>query len=103
MIRGDTVGGRRFLGTDTSEEELLAAVADGELDALGEIYRRHGAAVLAAARKVVADAAVAEAMTADVFVDLWDHPAEVGTGGLRGFLVGRVVARLAAEKPASGQ
>jgi DNA-directed RNA polymerase specialized sigma24 family protein len=98
MIRGDMVG-RRFLGSDTSEGELLAAVAKGELDGLGEIYRRHGAAVLAAARKVVADAAVAEALTADVFVQLWDAPAVALDGrGLRGHLVHRVLTLIADEQ-----
>lgn len=88
---------RRFLGTDTTEQELLAAVAKGELDALGEIYRRNGAAVLAAARKVAADLLLAEAITAEVFVELWDGP-ESATGdsdGLRGFLVGRALAMAA--------
>jgi DNA-directed RNA polymerase specialized sigma24 family protein len=91
--------GRRFLGSETSEAELLAAVARGELDALGEIYRRHGAAVLAAARKVVADAAAAEAVTADAFVHLWDDPhATLDARGLRGYLVRRALVLIASEQ-----
>lgn len=89
----------RFLGSETSEGDLLAAVARGELDALGEIYRRHGAAVLAAARKVVTDAATAEAVTADVFVGLWDAPTvTLDSKGLRGHLVHRVLALIATEQ-----
>ena len=91
--------GRRFLGTDTPEGQLLAGVAGGELDALGEIYRRHGAAVLAAARQIAADAEVAETITAEVFVELWDGPAAASGGGidgLRSYLVARVVARVGA-------
>ena len=95
------VGGRRFL-IDVSEGDLLAAVAGGELDALGELYRRHGAAVLAAARKVAGDAAAAEAATADAFVELWDQPSLANRAGVRSFLVGRVVARLAEEEPTAG-
>jgi DNA-directed RNA polymerase specialized sigma24 family protein len=94
-------GGRRFLGTETSEAQLLAGVAKGELDALGEIYRRHGAAVLAAARKATVDAETAETITAEVFVELWDAPASAtfgGQDGLRAYLVTRVVARIGAEK-----
>src|SRR4051794_2254035 len=91
-------GGRRFLGTDTTEEELLVAVGRGELDALGEIYRRHGAAVLAAARKVAPDATTAETVTAEVFVELWDDPGAAGQhrDGLRARLMGRVLAVAAA-------
>ena len=100
LTGGDMVGGRRFLGTDTSEAQLLAGVARGELDALGEIYRRHGAAVLAAARKVAAGPTEAEAMTAEAFVELWDAPSAASTGGsegLRAYLVARVVALIGAE------
>jgi DNA-directed RNA polymerase specialized sigma24 family protein len=92
--------GRRFLGADTPETELLAGVARGELDALGEIYRRHGAAVLAAARKVAIDTTAAETITAEVFVELWDAPGAASTGkdGLRSYLVERVVALIGAEE-----
>jgi DNA-directed RNA polymerase specialized sigma24 family protein len=93
-------GGRRFLGTETSEAQLLAGVAKGELDALGEIYRRHGAAVLAAARQVAVDVAAAETITAEVFVELWDAPGAATAGGaegLRAYLVARVVALIGAE------
>jgi DNA-directed RNA polymerase specialized sigma24 family protein len=92
-------GGRRFLGTDSTEAELLAGVTRGELDALGEVYRRHGAAVLAAARQVAVDLTTAETITAEVFVELWDGPgAANGTsGGLRSFLVGRALALMGAE------
>lgn len=91
---------RRFLGTDTTESDLLAAVAQGELEALGEIYRRNGAAVLAAARKVAADPLMAEAITAEVFVELWDGPESVSgdTDGLRGFLVARALAMVAEQQ-----
>jgi DNA-directed RNA polymerase specialized sigma24 family protein len=96
---GYMTGGRRFLGTDTSEPELLAGVAKGELDALGEIYRRHGAAVLAAARQVVADPTAAEAVTAEVFIALWDAPGAVGpAAGLRAYLVSQALALIGAEE-----
>jgi DNA-directed RNA polymerase specialized sigma24 family protein len=92
-------GGERFLGADTPEAELLAAVARSELDALGEIYRRHGAAVLAAARKVAIDTTAAETITAEVFVELWDAPgaASATKDGVRAYLVARVVALIGAE------
>ena len=98
---GRMAEGRRFLGTDTPEPQLLAGVAKGELDALGEIYRRHGAAVLAAARQVASDVAAAETITAEVFVELWDDPGAATAGGidgLRSYLVARVVARVGAEE-----
>lgn len=93
-------GGRRFLGSDTNEVELLAAVSRGELDALAEIYRRHGAAVLAAARAVASDSTEAETITAEVFVELWDRPeaAALPRDGLAAHLVGRAVAMVAGEQ-----
>jgi hypothetical protein len=93
--------GRRFLGTDTPEYRLLAGVAQGELDALGEIYRRHGAAVLAAAREVAIDTTAAETITAEVFVELWDGPAAAATAatdGLGPYLVARVLALIGADE-----
>jgi hypothetical protein len=77
----------------------LTAVARGELDALGEIYRRHGAAVLAAAREVAIDTTAAETITAEVFVELWDAPgaASASGEGVRAYLVARVVALIGAE------
>ncbi|MDT7617614.1 MAG: polymerase sigma-70 factor, subfamily [Pseudonocardiales bacterium] len=83
------VGGNRFLMADATENDLIAAVGRAELDALGEIYRRHGAAVLAAARRVAPDPLTAETVTADVFVQLWDHPqaAAAHRDGVRAYLV----------------
>ena len=101
MMGGRMAEGRRFLGSDTPESRLLAAVGRGELDALGEIYRRHGAPVLAAARKVAADAEEAETITAEVFVELWDDPGAAvcdGVDGLRAYLMARVVARIGAKE-----
>ncbi|MDQ1373966.1 MAG: hypothetical protein QOJ09_1304, partial [Actinomycetota bacterium] len=59
-----------------------------------EVYRRHGAAVLAAAHGVTADSTTAETTTADVFVELWDAPemAAAHRDGLRDYLVTRAVA-----------
>ncbi|MEY2565934.1 MAG: hypothetical protein QOE35_463 [Actinomycetota bacterium] len=90
-------GGKRFLRADATEENLLAAVGGAELEALAEIYRRHGAAVLAAARRVAPDPLTAETVTADVFVQLWDHPqaAAAHRDGLRGFLVASALALVA--------
>lgn len=77
--------------TDT---ELLEAVGRLEVDALGELYRRHGAAVFVLAHQLLG-AARAEDATQDVFLYLWDHPDELLTtgGGLRPALLDRLRLR----------
>jgi RNA polymerase sigma-70 factor (ECF subfamily) len=87
----------RYLGTDTSDTELLAGVGRADLEALGEIFRRHGAAVYAIAHRSAEDTKAAEVVTAEVFVALWDsadHAIERG-GDLREYLIERTLETLA--------
>jgi DNA-directed RNA polymerase specialized sigma24 family protein len=89
----------RYLGTDASDTELLVGVGSADLEALGEIFRRHGATVFAAARRNAVDTKAAEIVTAEVFVALWDEPdraAEQG-GQLRDYLIARTLESLARE------
>jgi RNA polymerase sigma factor (sigma-70 family) len=44
------------------------------LDALGEVYDMYGAVVYGVALKVTGERAEAEALTREVFLDLWRHP-----------------------------
>ena len=50
---------------------LVAAIADGHEPALAEVYRRHGPAVTGLARRLLADNALAEDVTQEVFDSLW--------------------------------
>jgi len=68
---------------------LACMLAAKDPRALDEIYRRHAAAVMGAARRITRDAALAEDITQDGFVRLWRAPAKYdpNRGSLRAFLV----------------
>jgi len=73
----------RFLGARTqprshdlrvaTEPTLLSGIRLGQMDALLELYRRHGPLVYAAACRA-GGAASAESVTRDVFLSLWAAP-----------------------------
>ncbi|MGI8808601.1 MAG: hypothetical protein ACR2KK_12290 [Acidimicrobiales bacterium] len=83
-----------------SDEVLLAAVAIRHHDALVELYRRHAAAVYALARSMLQERRAAEALTGEVFVDLWRYPGEFGANDapLRAGLLSRTYSN-AADRP----
>ena len=62
--------------TGATDAELLQAVSRLEVDAFGELYRRHGAAVFVLAHQFLG-AARAEEATQDVFLYVWDHPEQL--------------------------
>jgi RNA polymerase sigma-70 factor, ECF subfamily len=53
------------------DETLLAATACGDLDAFHTFYERHAGRVLAYARRISRDAALAEDVTQEVFTAVW--------------------------------
>lgn len=57
--------------TESSDEELMARVADGHEAALLELYQRHARAVYSLARYIVRDEATGEDITQEVFMTLW--------------------------------
>ena len=59
--------------------------------ALAEIYRRHGGAVHALARRILRSDPPAEEITQEVFLDLWKNPEKFDAqrGTLRSFLLAR--------------
>lgn len=59
---------------ETSDTSLLVAVGRFEQDALAEIYRRHGGPVHNLALRVIQDRQLADDITQEVFVDLWNDP-----------------------------
>jgi RNA polymerase sigma-70 factor (ECF subfamily) len=74
---------------DTSDAALVLAVARYHQDALAEIYRRHGGAVYALAKRVTRDDQLAEEVTQELFVRLWNEPErfDPDRGTLRTFLL----------------
>jgi RNA polymerase sigma-70 factor, ECF subfamily len=53
------------------DDGLVARVADGDTDALRQLYERHGGIVFGLAYRLVGDRQGAEECTQDVFVALW--------------------------------
>jgi RNA polymerase sigma-70 factor (ECF subfamily) len=61
-------------GAATTDRELAARLAAGQPDALAEAYRRHAGAVFGLCRRVLNDETLAEDVTQEVFVFLWQCP-----------------------------
>jgi len=57
-------------------DTLLARSADGDQRAFAEFHRRYAARVRGLARRVVRDAAIAEEVAQDVFLELWNKAAD---------------------------
>lgn len=77
-----TTGGRGQAGgrgpADAATEAAADVVrverlADGDVEALGELFQRHGGALFAVARRMVGDDA--DDLVHDVFVEAWRHAA----------------------------
>jgi RNA polymerase sigma-70 factor (ECF subfamily) len=67
----------------------VISIARWHEPALAEVYRRHGGAVHALARRVLGSAEQAEDITQEVFVKLWKEPERFDhtRGSLRSFLL----------------
>jgi RNA polymerase sigma-70 factor, ECF subfamily len=74
-----------------SDAKLVVAVGRWQEPALAEIYRRHGGAVHALARRILRSDPPAEEITQEVFLDLWRRPEtfDAQRGTLRSFLLAR--------------
>jgi RNA polymerase sigma-70 factor (ECF subfamily) len=72
-----------------SDAALVVAIGRYRQDALAEAYRRHGGAVFALARRVLNDAVIAEEVTQEVFLRLWNEPDRFDPerGTLRSYLL----------------
>lgn len=88
---------------EVSDPSLVVAIGRWDQAALAEAYRRHGGAVFALARRMCGDRAVAEEVTQEIFLRLWDQPQRFDPerGALRSFLMaqahGRAVDQLRSE------
>ncbi len=74
-----------------SDANLVVAIGRWHEPALAEVYRRHGGAVHALARRVLRATQPAEEVTQEVFLDLWQHPEKFDSqrGTLRSYLLAR--------------
>lgn len=85
--------------TELGDVALVVAVTRRSHDALGEVYRRHGAHVYGLARRVSGDD-WANDVVQQVFLEMWDKPHryDPDRGSLRSFLLtqayGRSIDRL---------
>jgi RNA polymerase sigma-70 factor (ECF subfamily) len=68
---------------------LVVAIGRWHEPALAEVYRRHGGAVRGLAQRILASEALADDVTQDVLIDLWNRPErfDPSRGNLRTFLL----------------
>jgi RNA polymerase sigma-70 factor (ECF subfamily) len=81
--------------TDVGDAALIVAIGRWNQDALAEVYRRHGGAVFALARRVLRDPGLAEEVVQEVFTRLWSSPErfDAERGSLRSWLLAQVHSR----------
>lgn len=90
-------GERRTGGSDRgcSDAELLAAVADGDRDALGTLYHRHAPWLLARLTHRCADPALVDQAVQDTFLAVWRTAGSYrGTGEVAAWIWGIGIRRM---------
>jgi RNA polymerase sigma-70 factor, ECF subfamily len=75
---------------DVPDEALIAALAAGEVEALGALYDRHGRGVFALILRIAGDRDAAEEILQEVFLRAWQHAHAFDDtrGTVRGWLQG---------------
>lgn len=78
-----------------SDTALVVAIGRWRQDALAEAYRRHAGAVFGLASRVVGDRTLAEEVSQEVFLRLWNHPDrfDPARGSLRSYLLAQCHGR----------
>jgi RNA polymerase sigma-70 factor (ECF subfamily) len=74
---------------------LVAAIGRATQEALAEVYNRHSGAVHGLARRILRDETLAEEITQEVFLRLWNNPEkfDADRGSLRSFLLAHTHGR----------
>lgn len=80
---------------EAGDAALVVAIGRWNDAAMAEVFRRHGGAVFALAKRVVGDAPRAEEIVQEVFVRLWNEPERFDPerGSLRSFLLAQTHGR----------
>jgi len=80
---------------EQSDATLVLGIARYKQEALAEVYRRHGGAVFALARRVIGDNGTAEEVVQEVLLKLWSQPDRFDSdrGSLRAFLLTQAHSR----------
>ena len=75
--------------------ELISRITRGQNAALGALYDRHAALLLAVLTRVLGDAPEAEDVLHEVFLEVWEHAADFdeSRGSVRAWLVTRARSR----------
>ena len=94
---GDEPGTARVAGERLRGEEpaLVAAVAQGNREALGALYDLHAPMLFGLAKRMLGNAAAAEDLLHDVFLEVWQHAAAYARdrGSVRSWLLVRTRSR----------
>lgn len=97
-------GGTNGRDVEASDASLVVAVGRFDEAALAAIYERHGNAVFALARRLLSNRDLAEDVTQEIFLRLWNRPQryDPDRGSLRAFLLsdthGRSIDMLRSER-----
>lgn len=78
-----------------SDASLVTAIGRFSQEALAEAYRRHSGSVYGLARRILRDETLAEEITQEVFMRLWDNPEkyDADRGSLRSYLLAHTHGR----------
>lgn len=81
--------------TEWSDAVLVVAISRYRQEALAEAYRRHAGAVFALAKRLLADATLAEEIVQEVFLRIWNQPEKFDPerGSLRSYLLAQTHGR----------
>lgn len=80
---------------EAGDAALVVAIGRWREDALAEVYRRHGGAAFALARRLLNDRQLAEEVLQEVFLRLWNTPERFDPerGSLRAYLLAQTHGR----------
>lgn len=88
IMHSDAASPKPTDATQLSDVDLLRALREGQLDALGILYDRYASLVYGLALKILSNSEEAEDVTQDVFLTLWHRDAyNPARGSLSSFLI----------------